>query len=104
MPIVVVRVTPHQGGREGRLQGEGAQGVRPKLPRGTRDAESQSGVEVTCCCEVTRVTAGERSDTETVTLREARGDGKRGWKQFLASRLLNLAVLATWDIRSIKMC
>jgi hypothetical protein len=25
VPIVVVRVTPHQGGRESRLQGEGAQ-------------------------------------------------------------------------------
>jgi len=35
------------------------------------------GLKVTCGCEATRVTAGERSDTETVTLREARGDGKR---------------------------
>ncbi len=34
-------------------------------------------LKVTCGCEATRVTAGERSDTETVTLREARGDGKR---------------------------
>jgi len=25
VPIVVVRFTPHQGGRESRLQGEGAQ-------------------------------------------------------------------------------
>jgi len=28
VPIVVVRVTTHQGGREGRPQGEGAQGNR----------------------------------------------------------------------------
>ena len=46
---------------------------------------------VTCCCEATSVTAGERSDTETVTLREARG----GWRRavvrwYLASHLLNL--------------
>jgi hypothetical protein len=35
------------------------------------------GLKVTCGCEATRVTAGERSDTETVTLRSERGDGKR---------------------------
>jgi hypothetical protein len=29
-------------------------------------------LKVTCCCEATRVTAGERSDTETVTLRVRR--------------------------------
>ena len=41
----VVRVTAHRGGREGRPQGEGAQVVGPKLPCGTRNAESQSGAE-----------------------------------------------------------
>ena len=44
VPIVVVEVTIHQGGREGRPQGEGAQVVDIQQPRGTRDAESQSGV------------------------------------------------------------
>jgi hypothetical protein len=34
-------------------------------------------LSVTCRCEATGVTAGERSDTETVMLREARGDWKR---------------------------
>src|SRR5437870_2301770 len=44
------------------------------------------------CIEATSLTTGERSDTETVTLRSERGDWKRamvGW--YLASRLLNLA-------------
>jgi hypothetical protein len=41
--------------------------------------------------KATSLTAGERSDTETVTLREARGDWKRAMvKWYLASRLLNL--------------
>ena len=49
------------------------------------------GLKVTCGCEATRVTAGERSDTETVTLRSERGDGKRAIvRWYLASRLLNL--------------
>jgi hypothetical protein len=43
--IVVVEVTIHRGGREGRPQGEGAQVVRPQPPCGTRHAESQSGAE-----------------------------------------------------------
>ena len=46
---------------------------------------------VTCRLEATSLTAGERSDTETVTLCSASG----GWKRaivrwYLASRLLNL--------------
>jgi len=49
-------------------------------------------LKVTCCCQATSLTAGERSDTETVTLRSERG----GWKRviarwYLAGRLLNLA-------------
>jgi hypothetical protein len=34
-------------------------------------------LSVTCRLEATSLTAGERSDTETVTLRSARGDWKR---------------------------
>jgi hypothetical protein len=45
VPIGVVRVTAHQGGREGRSQGEGAQVVDIQSPQGTRDAESQNGSE-----------------------------------------------------------
>ena len=41
--IVVVRVTAHQGGREGRPQGEGAQVVGIQQPCGMRNVESQSG-------------------------------------------------------------
>ena len=48
-------------------------------------------LKVTRRCEATGLTAGERSDTETVTLRSERG----GWKRaiaswYLAGRLLNL--------------
>jgi hypothetical protein len=47
--------------------------------------------EVTCRLETTRLTAGERSDMETVTLRSERGDWKRAIvRWYLASRLLNL--------------
>ena len=48
-------------------------------------------LSVTCRLEATSLTAGERSDTETVTLRSARGDWKRAIvRWYLASRLLNL--------------
>src|SRR5713226_5500339 len=47
-------------------------------------------LSVTCYCEATRVTAGERSDTETVTLRSARGNWRRAIARwYLASCLLN---------------
>ena len=55
-------------------------------------------LSVTCCCKVTRVTTGERSDTETVTLRSERGDWKRAIARwYLASRLLNLVYLFVKD-------
>jgi hypothetical protein len=48
-------------------------------------------LSVTCYSKATGVTAGERSETETVTLRLERGDWKRAVaKWYLASRLLNL--------------
>ena len=85
-----MEVTTHQGGREGRPQGEGAQVVDMESPCGTRDAESQSDTTYPLSPLATSLTAGERSDTETVTLREARGDWKRAMvKWYLASRLLN---------------
>ena len=47
-------------------------------------------LNVTCRLWATGWTTGERSDTETVTLREARGDGKRAIvRWYLAGRLLN---------------
>jgi len=45
VPRVVVGVTTYQGGREGGPQGKGAQVVGIQSPCGTRDAESQSGME-----------------------------------------------------------
>ena len=45
VPIVVVRVTPHRGERESRLQGEGEQVARCREPCGTQVAESHSGIE-----------------------------------------------------------
>ena len=43
VPIVVVRVTPHQGGRESRPQGEGAQATGHQRPRGMRNADRRNG-------------------------------------------------------------
>jgi len=43
VPIVVVRVTPHQGGRESRPQGEGAQATGHRRPGGMRNAERRNG-------------------------------------------------------------
>ena len=64
--------------------------VDSQLSRGTRNAEGQSGAAYHLLPLATSLTAGERSDTETVTLREARGDGKRALtKEYLARRLLN---------------
>ena len=54
-----------------------------------REMRSARVAQKVTCCSATRWTAGERSDTETVTLREARGDGKRAMAQWsLACRLL----------------
>jgi hypothetical protein len=51
-------------------------------------------LRITCRLEATSLTAGERSDTETVTLRSERGDWKRAiGRWYLASRLLNLGYL-----------
>jgi hypothetical protein len=75
---------PSQGRR-------GTGGQTEVAMRYAKCGEPKVVLKVTCCCEVTRVAAGERSDTETVTLRSERGDWKRaivGW--YLASRLLNL--------------
>jgi hypothetical protein len=43
VPIVVVRFTPHQGGRESRPQGEGAQATEYRRPGGMRNAERRNG-------------------------------------------------------------
>ncbi len=49
------------------------------------------GTEYHLSPKARRWTAGERSDTETVTLRSERGDGKRTIARwYLAGRLLNL--------------
>jgi hypothetical protein len=44
VPIVVVRFTPHQGGRESRPQGEGAQATGYRRPGGMRNAERRNGI------------------------------------------------------------
>jgi hypothetical protein len=41
--VVVVGVTPHQGGRESRPQGEGGQVIGHQRPRGMRNAERRNG-------------------------------------------------------------
>src|SRR5215470_5656464 len=69
-------------GRTRRLS-RGAKGHRWSI--GNRHAvrvmrRARVALPITWCREVTSWTAGERSDTETVTLREARG----GWKRALA--------------------
>jgi hypothetical protein len=87
-----VGVTAYQGGREGRPQGEGAQVVVAFNSHAVREMRRATvALSVTCCCKVTRVTTGERGDTETVTLRSEMGDWKRAIARwYLASRLLNL--------------
>ena len=52
---------------------------------------ARMALSVTCRLGATGCTTGERSDTETVTLRSERGDGKRAIvRWYLAGRLLNL--------------
>jgi hypothetical protein len=41
--VVVVGVTPHQGGRESRPQGEGGQVMEHRRPGGMRNAERRNG-------------------------------------------------------------
>jgi hypothetical protein len=43
VPVVVAGVTTRQGGREDRLQGEGAQVIRISQPGGMRNAERRNG-------------------------------------------------------------
>src|SRR2546430_11955273 len=61
---------PYQGRR-------GTGGQTEAAMRYAKCGEPKVVLKVTCGCEATRLTAGERSDTETVTLRSERGDGKR---------------------------
>jgi hypothetical protein len=108
VPRVIVRVTSHQGGWESHPQGKGAQVVRPKPPCGTRNAESHNGAECHLPPEATGVITGERSDTETVTLRSEGGGRKRiisgyhlGSSQVgLRSNDTSPAPYPTWHIRS----
>ena len=60
---VLVRVTPHQGRREGRLQGEAAQGETVLWGR-ARDVS---------ILNLRNVSAGEPHDTETVLCGSGRG-------------------------------
>src|SRR6266851_7209287 len=53
-------------------RGTGGQTISSHAVREMRRAKVE--LSVTCCCEATRLTTGERSDTETVTLRSERGD------------------------------
>jgi len=78
---------PYQGRR-------GTGGQTEAAMRYAKCGEPKVVLKVTCCCEATRLTTGERSDTETVTLRSERGDWKRAFvRWYLASRLLNLGRL-----------
>ena len=78
MPILVVGATalkarmgePSQGRR-------GTGGQAAAAMRYAQCEEPKVVLKVTRYCEVTRVAAGERSDTETVMLRSDRGDWKR---------------------------
>ena len=65
--IVLVRVTPHQGRREGRLQGEAAQGETVLWGR-ARDVS---------ILILRNVSAGEPHDTETVLCGSGRGRWSR---------------------------
>jgi hypothetical protein len=93
VPIVIVRVTSHQGGWESHPQGKGGTGGQAINCHAVREMRRATvALSVTCRLWATGVTTGERSDTETVTLRSERGDWKRAIVRWdLASRLLNLA-------------
>jgi hypothetical protein len=63
------------------------------------------GLKVTWGCEAPRVTAGERSDTETVTLREARGNWRRATARwYLASCLLNFEYPLSNKVVNSNVC
>ena len=71
--------------------GERSTGGQTSSSHAVREMRSaRVELSVTCCCEATSLTAGERSDTETVTLRSARGGWQRAFTRWcLARRLLN---------------
>src|ERR1051326_3274055 len=70
-------------------RGTGGQTINRHAVRAMRRANV--ALSVTCRPQATGVTTGERSDTETVTLRSERGDWKRAIARwYLASCLLNL--------------
>ena len=76
MPIVLVGVTPHQGARESRVQGEVAQVAgEPGAVRYARcGMPQQHRLSFECC---SKKATGELIDTETVTISSEGGRWKR---------------------------
>ena len=75
VPIVVVRFTPHQGGRESRPQGEGAQATEYRRPGGMRNAERRNGTR--CPTANNRgMVAGEPGELKGSRRVRERGGGK----------------------------
>jgi hypothetical protein len=76
VPIVLVGVTPHQGARESRVQGEVAQVAgEPGAVRYARcGMPQQHRLSFECCSEKA---TGELIDTETVTISSEGGRWKR---------------------------
>jgi len=96
VPILLVGVTSHQGGRESRLQGEGAQVSAVDQQGGRRDAYSHN------CGTTARVSGwsdtGKRSARKPACCVWGGADGKGLGNQHLASGLLYLAH-PTWPWR-----
>ena len=83
MPIVVVGITPHQGKRESRLQGEVAQVIgcnRNREVREMRTAETVLNIRRETALPFRVEITGERRDTETVMRRSEGGDWKSASK------------------------
>jgi hypothetical protein len=76
VPIVVVRVTPHRGGRESRPQGEGAQATGCRTPGGMRNAERRNGTRFPAASNRGMV-AGEPGDQKWSRRVRERGCRKR---------------------------
>ena len=92
VPIGVVRVTSLKARMGEPSTGRRGTGGSARSSHAVREMrKAKVALSVTCRLEATGLTTGERSDTETVTLRSERGDWKRAIARwYLASRLLNL--------------
>ena len=94
VPIVVVGATTHQGERESRSQGEGAQATGHLKPEGMRNANRRTG---TGCPTVSNreMVAGEPGELKGSRRIREGGVGKGPRKRYLADTLPQLGWTST---------